>query len=263
MSTSPIQLSFDAETGLYEACLQREPCNEIGLEMLAALEAMLDTIDLEKGRVLLLHSNQRKGFCAGADLRELQAKMASTPKDQQESGLREFLDRIHSVMDRLDTLPLVTIGLITGVCFGGGFELALTCDILVAEKNARFCFPELRLGIIPGFGGIPRMERELSQAVIRDLIFSGRSLNARKANALGLVSQVLSSGEGLTAARALAQQIARFEAKARRASKAFIKALPRERLEREKDIFVELWRDPAVFEALTRFVESKDIRPYL
>ena len=62
--------------------------------------------------------------------------------------------------------------------FGGGFELALTCDLIVADKMARFCFPELRLGLIPGFGGIPRLKRDLGNAVVRDLLLTGRSINA-------------------------------------------------------------------------------------
>ena len=65
-----------------------------------------------------------------------------------------------------------------GVTFGGGFELALACDLIIADKMARFCFPELRLGLIPGFGGIPRLKRDLGNAVVRDLLLTGRSLNA-------------------------------------------------------------------------------------
>jgi len=70
----------------------------------------------------------------------------------------------------------------------------LTCDVLVADKTARFCFPELRLGIVPGFGGIPRLRRELGNAVVRDILMTGRSLNAKKAQAVGLVSQVVAPG---------------------------------------------------------------------
>jgi long-chain acyl-CoA synthetase len=115
-------------------------------------------------------------------------------------------------MDTLDMLPLTTIAVVHGVCFGGGFELALTCDMLIAEKSARFCFPELRLGIIPGFGGIPRLRRDVGNALIRDLLLSGRSIGAKKALAVGLVSQVVASGEGLDAARSLAAQSAKFDA---------------------------------------------------
>jgi enoyl-CoA hydratase/carnithine racemase len=101
---------------------------------------------------------------------------------------------------------LTTIAAVHGVTFGGGFELALTCDLIIADKMARFCFPELRLGLIPGFGGIPRLKRDLGNAVVRDLLLTGRSFNANKAQQIGLVSQVVGEGEALRAARATAAQ---------------------------------------------------------
>ena len=105
------------------------------------------------------------------------------------------------MLNRLDTSPLTTIAAVHGVCFGGGFELALACDLIVADKMARFCFPELRLGLIPGFGGIPRLKRDIGNAVVRDLLLTGRSINATKALAVGLASQVAAEGEALRVAR--------------------------------------------------------------
>ena len=92
---------------------------------------------------------------------------------------------------------MTTIAAVQGVTFGGGFELALTCDLIIADKMTRFCFPELRLGLIPGFGGIPRLKRDLGNAVVRDLLLTGRSINATKAQAVGLVSQVTAEGDAL------------------------------------------------------------------
>src|SRR5260370_36758472 len=92
-------------------------------------------------------------------------------------GVREFLERIHSVMNVLDAAPLTTIAAVHGVTFGGGFELALGCDIMIADRMARFCFPELRLRLIPGFGGIPRLKRDLGQPVVRGLVLRGRRFN--------------------------------------------------------------------------------------
>ncbi|HEY8378223.1 MAG TPA: enoyl-CoA hydratase-related protein, partial [Nannocystis sp.] len=129
--------------------------------------------------------------------------------------------------------------------------------------TARFCFPELRLGIIPGFGGIPRLRRDVGNALIRDLLLSGRSIGARKALEAGLVSQVVPTGEGLAAARALAAQTAKFDPVARKAAKAFIKPLPRDELLAERDLFVRLAEGPTLLAALKRFVESTDLRPYL
>ncbi|MCB9701604.1 MAG: enoyl-CoA hydratase/isomerase family protein [Myxococcales bacterium] len=256
-------IDFSESDGVGELVLRAEPCNEIGTAMVAALEGFLDGLDVDRIHTLILRSSVRGGFCAGADLRELQAGLASRPAAEHEPALRAFLDRIHAVMDRLDMLPVTTVGVIHGVCFGGGFELALTCDVLIAEKSARFCFPELRLGIIPGFGGIPRLRREVGDAVIRDLLLSGRSISGKRAQALGLCSQVVGRGEGLEAARALASQSGKFDDYARRACKKFIKKLPAEELAQEKELFIELALRPPLLAALTKFVESTDLRPYL
>lgn len=245
--------------------LRREPCNEIGLDMLAALEAFLDDLDTTTVRTLVLQSDVAAGFCAGADLRELYHGIvghAGTPAELT-GELRAFLDRIHAVMNRLDTLPCTTIGVVHGVCFGGGFELALTCDVLIAEKSARFAFPELRLGLIPGFGGIPRMQRDLGNALVRDLLLTGRSINAKKALEVGLVSQMVARGAGRRAAEALARQTAKVDRDAQLTAKRFAKPVPYQALEQEKAHFVRLFQNDAVREGLRTFVESTDVRPYL
>lgn len=178
-------------------------------------------------------------------------------------GVRAFLDRIHRVFDTFDTAPMPTIAAVHGVCFGGGFELALTADVIVAEKTARFAFPELRLGLIPGFGGIPRLERDLGNAVVRDLLLSGRSLGAQRAHDVGLVAQLVGAGQAPKIARRLAAQMGRFDRRTATAAKRFLKPFPRERLEREKELFCELLTSKTVEAALERFVTSTSALPYL
>ncbi|MFM2419897.1 MAG: hypothetical protein RL385_4620 [Pseudomonadota bacterium] len=255
-------------TALRDAVLEVELCappvNEIGLPMLEALEAMLDAIDLEQTRALVLYSSQKGGFCAGADLRALHAGLvAEQSAAERTRQVSDFIDRIHLVANRLDTLPLTTVGAIHGVCFGGGFELALTCDVLIADKTARFAFPELRLGILPGFGGIPRLKRDVGNGVVRDLLLTGRSINAKKAQTIGLVSQMVAQGKHVDAARATAKQATRFDTDALRTTKAFMKPVPYAELEAEKAHFKRLCARPVVEAQLEKFVESRDLRPYL
>jgi enoyl-CoA hydratase/carnithine racemase len=178
-------------------------------------------------------------------------------------GVRDYLERIHRLMNAIDAAPLITIAAVHGVTFGGGFELALVCDLIIADKMARFCFPELRLGLIPGFGGIPRLKRDLGNAGVRDLLLTGRSFNAAKAQQIGLVSQMVAEGEALRAARATAAQLAKFDRRAAIAAKRFIKPIPYEELQREIDIFCDLFAQPAVEAGLRKFVESTDVQPYL
>src|SRR5207248_2203637 len=137
-----------------------------------------------------------------------------------------------------------TIAAVHGACLGGGLELALACDIIIADKMARFAFPELRLGFIPGFGGIPRLKRDLGNAVVRDLLFTGRTLNATRAHAVGLVAQLAGEGEALGIARSTAAQVAKYDPVARAAAKGFLKPIPREESQDEIEIFCEPFTPP-------------------
>jgi enoyl-CoA hydratase/carnithine racemase len=258
-------LSWRVSDGVVEVALDRPPANEIGLGMLEDLERLVAALpSLEsKASALVLYSGQKAGFSAGADLRELYEQARKMEASTAAKGVREFLERIHAVLNRLDASPLTTIAAVHGVCFGGGFELALACDLIIADKMARFCFPELRLGLVPGFGGIPRLKRDIGNAVVRDLLLTGRSINATKGLAVGLVSQVAAEGEALRVARATAAQTTKFDRATSAAAKRFIKPLPTEELRREIDIFCELFTRPAVMEGLRKFVENAGPYPYL
>jgi len=258
-------LSWECADGVIELKLHREPCNEIGsatLEELERFAAALDTGAKDAG-ALIIYSALACGFSAGADLRELFERLQHLPAAERNVGARDFLHRIHRVLNAIDAAPMTTIAAVHGVTFGGGFELALACDIIIADKMARFCFPELRLGLIPGFGGIPRLKRDAGNAVVRDLLLTGRSINAAKAQAIGVVSQIAAEGEALRAARATASQIQKFDRTTAVAAKRFIKPIPYEELRQEIEIFCELFSRPAVEDALRKFVESKDAMPYL
>ena len=258
-------LSWSSKDGVIEVVLDRAPCNEIGSTTLDDLEkfaAALESLQTE-AHALIIYSARKEGFCAGADLRELYRRSQAVPPAERVAGVRDFLERIHRVMNAIDAAPLTTIAAVHGVAFGGGFELALACDLIVADKMARFCFPELRLGLIPGFGGIPRLKRDLGNAIVRDLLLTGRSINASKAQAVGLVSQVVAEGDALRVARATAAQLAKFDRGTAIAAKRFIKPIPRDELRREIDIFCDLFTRPAVEAGLRKFVESTDALPYL
>lgn len=249
--------------GIYELALAQPPCNEIGLEMLDALERFVDEVEASDARVVLVHSELPAGFSAGADLRALHAGMQGrTPADYMPE-LRGFVERIHRVAYRFDQLGQTTIGALHGVCFGGGFELALLCDVLIADRTTRFGFPELRLGIVPGFGGIPRLRRELPNALVRDLVLTGRTLSAKRAYELGLASQVVAPGEALPVARAAARQAALFDPAVNRRAKVFIKPGLEAELEQERELFLRLAAEPTFARALTDFVGRTDRQPYL
>src|SRR5579872_113294 len=258
-------MSYELKDGIVDLVLHRTPCNEIGSQSLEELELLCEALRRaeQNVRALIIHSDLKCGFSAGADLRELYERSQAMEKDEAAKGVREFLHRIHAVLNAIDAAPMTTIAAVHGVVFGGGFELALACDLIIADKTARFAFPELRLGLIPGFGGIPRLKRDIGNAVVRDLLLTGRSFNATKAQQIGLVSQVVSEGEALRAARATGAQIAKFDRGTSAAAKQFIKPIPHDELRKEIEIFCDLFSRPAVQAGLKKFVESKDAQPYL
>lgn len=258
-------LSWRLADGVIELVLDRAACNEIGSAMLADLEKFAASLPALAARAhtLIISSARTEGFCAGADLRELYFESQKFQAAERSTKLRDFLERIHAVMTAIDGAPIITIAAVQGVCFGGGFELALVCDLIIADKMARFAFPELRLGLIPGFGGIPRLKRDLGNGVVRDLLLTGRTIGAEKAAAVGLVSQVVGEGQALNVARRTAAQLGKFDRGTAAAAKAFIKPIPHDELRREIEVFCELFTRPAVQEGLRKFVENTGPLPYL
>jgi enoyl-CoA hydratase len=258
-------LRWEWHDAILELTLDREPANEIGTAMLEELERFVGALPAlaPETSACILSSACKPGFSAGADLRELYQGARALPERERLALVREFLERIHAVLNAIDAAPFVTIAAVHGVCFGGGLELALAADLIIADKMARFAFPELRLGLIPGFGGIPRLKRDLGNAFVRDFLFTGRSVNATRAQAVGLVSQLAAEGQALEIARSTAAQIVKFDAFTRAAAKKFIKPIPADELRREIDLFCELFLRPAVMAALQKFVESTDAMPYL
>jgi len=258
-------LRWEWRGGVLELTLDREPLNEIGSVMLEDLEKFVAHFEglAPVTSACIITSGRPGGFCAGADLKELYERALPLPKTKRAAGVRRFLKRIHQVLNAIDTAPFVTFAAVHGLCMGGGLELALTCDLMVADKMARFGFPELRLGLIPGFGGIPRLRRDVGNGFIRDLLFTGRTVRAESAQQAGLVVHLAGEGYALQVARSMAQQVAKFDPETRVAAKKFIKPIPTAELKREIELFCKLFNRPVVLESLRRFVESDDPMKHL
>src|SRR4051812_1393467 len=122
-------LSWDVKDGAIELALHREPCNEIGSLTLDELEKFALALEgLSKdAHALIIYSTMKSGFSAGADLRELYRRAQDMDRAAAAAGVRDYLERIHRVMNTIDACPLTTIAAVHGVTFGGGFELALVC----------------------------------------------------------------------------------------------------------------------------------------
>lgn len=179
--------------------------NLLSRSVLEELSACLDDLQRQSElRSIILVSGKQDGFTAGADIRELRNKF-----DWPESRRIEAANYGKSVLKRLAELPLLTIAAIDGPCLGGGAELACWCDLRIATDGPRteIGFPEVRLGLIPGWGGTVRLTRLIGIGNSLDLLLSGESVDGRAALNLGLVDRIVKSEELVDAAVAVADEV--------------------------------------------------------
>ncbi|HEY8237449.1 MAG TPA: enoyl-CoA hydratase-related protein, partial [Gaiellaceae bacterium] len=166
--------------------------------MMDELVATLSELDRDEAvRCIVLGGNER-AFAAGADIGEL----------ARSSAIDLYYQRRVERWDAIRSLWTPLVAAVSGFCLGGGCELAMSCDLIVASETAQFGQPETSLGIIPGAGGTQRLTRAVGKALAMDVILSGRRLTAREALAAGLVSRVVAREAWLEEPKRLAREIA-------------------------------------------------------
>ena len=177
-----------------------EVLNALNTATLEELHAVFTGLDADDGvRVIILTGNG-KAFVSGADISEMKSL---TPDEA-----RRFSRLGHKTMDRIQNTGKPVVAAVNGYALGGGAELALACDIILASEEALFGMPEAILGIIPGWGGTQRLPRLVGKAVTKELIFSGAPITARRAYEIGMVNRVVPPADLLPLARKLADSIA-------------------------------------------------------
>jgi len=153
--------------------------NSINSELMAELTECLDTLEAGGARAAVFTGAGETYFVGGADGIEM---MACDPEEAF-----AFSRRIQAALDRLEASPLITVAAINGLCFGGGFELALACDLRVASTTAKIGLPEVKVGLIPGGGGTQRLPRLIGSGAALEMILSGKLYPGAEAAGLGLV----------------------------------------------------------------------------
>jgi len=175
--------------------------NALSFGILREIGEALDAVREMDVRALLITGSGDKAFCAGADIKELRNRSLMEQKRGAEIG--------QSVFTRLDTLPMPSVALINGYAFGGGLELALACTFRLATPNAAMGLPEIKLGLIPGYGGTQRLPRLIGEAKALEMIMTGKTVTATEALDLGLVSEVI-DGPVLDQGMAFARRFTRY-----------------------------------------------------
>jgi enoyl-CoA hydratase/carnithine racemase len=198
--TEPLVLE-ERQDGVVVLTLNRpEVMNSFNFPMLLALKARVEAVHFDpEVRVLIITGAGPKAFCAGADLKE-RASMS-------EAEVREFIFTIRNLFTCIEYLNKPVIAAVNGVALGGGTELALACDIRLASANATLGLTETRLAIIPGAGGTQRLPRLIGRGKAKELIFTGRRVDAREAVQIGLVNKVCEPEALLPECQAMAAQI--------------------------------------------------------
>lgn len=183
--------------------LDNPPLNLVTRELLEALDSALATLEAaDPGdvRAVVVTGAGERAFSAGSHVGDFESQRgpAGRARHELESG----------VAARLATLPIPTIAAIEGNALGGGLELALCCDLRVASERAILGLPEVRLAVTPGAGGTQRLPRVIGEARARELILTGRLIDAAEAERMGLITRVVPTGEALDAAEAIGAEIA-------------------------------------------------------
>lgn len=181
--------------------------NALSYELLDQLAEWLDRLEADPAvRALVVTGAGERAFSAGADIAEFSHSVrAGVP-----TALREFCRRGQAITRRLENYPKPVIAAVNGLAYGGGCELTEAMALTVAAEDAQFCKSEIRLGLIPDFGGTQRLPRLIGRKRALELILTAESFSARRAWELGLVNEVVPAGQALPAALALAERIVRY-----------------------------------------------------
>lgn len=162
---------------------RQEALNALSFSLIGDIEACLDQVAKSNARALLVTGAGPKAFCAGADVSELVGQAPEAHKRGVELGQHVF--------SKMGALPIPSVAIINGFAFGGGLELALACTFRLATANAKMGLPEIKLGLIPGYGGTQRLSRLIGEARAMELVMTGRTVKADEALQMGLVNRLL------------------------------------------------------------------------
>ena len=245
------------ENGVWFLTLNRpEALNALNNSLLNEMaDAMrqLSELNFEDAKMLVITGAGEKAFVAGADIKE----MTSMNEDQA----MQFAKRGQSIFHELNLLKIPVIAAVNGFALGGGLELALACDFIIASDNAKFGLPEVSLGLIPGFGGTVRLTRAVGIRKARELTYSGEMINAAQAYELGLVNHVVPLADLISTVMKKVEMILTRSPLAVAASKKSVnQAFDLETepaLENEALIFGNLFNSADTKEGVTAFTEKR------
>ena len=190
-----------------------EALNALTFGLIQDIGAAFDEVEASDARALIITGAGEKAFCAGADIKELMGRSQAEAKAGLRLGQTTFA--------KLDSLRIASIALVNGYSFGGGTELALACTFRLALPSAKFGLPEIKLGLIPGYGGTQRLPRLVGEARAAEIIMTGRTVDAQEALDIGLVNRLVEA-PGIDASIAFAREFTGYSLMALKAARSAI-----------------------------------------
>ncbi|MGJ3701180.1 enoyl-CoA hydratase/isomerase family protein [Variovorax sp. AFSI2.2] len=210
-------IELEISDGYAVIVLNNPPMNVVSAPLTRQLYETLKALErADSVRALILTGAGARAFCAGSDITEL------TQMFEPGAALEKKLIFQNKVFEQLRSFPKPTIAALNGYVYGGGLEIAVCCDLIVAEAQVKLCLPEIKLGVFPSSGGTYRVARRIGEARAKEMVFLGEPITAAQALAWGLVNRVVDQGTALASAREIAQKLSRGPALALQAAKATI-----------------------------------------
>src|SRR5437899_12855311 len=237
--------------------LNNPPSNLLSTPVLKELDQTFGQLEADDASRIIILTASGRFFCPGADIKEL-AELNSVHQGTELSG------RGQALLNRIERFDKPVIAAINGACVGGGLELAMACHMRVAASGIALGLPEIKLGLIPGFGGTQRLQRIIGPSQAAELILTGESITSEEALALGLLNRLAPADQVLPQAMALARMVT---TKGRLATQAALRAIRTgldspfaEGMAREAELFGELCETADKKEGITAFMEKRPPR---
>ncbi len=248
-------ISVTKHNGVATVIINNPPMNVLSNQVAAELYDAFTQLKEDQAVIsIILTGAGERAFMAGADIKGF-------PDGREKAEENGGDTSIHEVFRFIETIPKPTIALLNGYTLGGGLELALTCDIRIAEDHAKVGLPEVKLGLLPGAGGTQRLPRLVGPSKAKELMFTGDPISAEEALRLGIVNQVVSKGEGMQVANALAQKLTNRSLEAvSRIKYAVNKGAElsfEEGLKLEEQLFQDVFHTEDAKEGISAFIEKR------
>ncbi|GAE33377.1 enoyl-CoA hydratase [Halalkalibacter akibai] len=243
------------EGGIATVTINNPPLNVMNHQVTTGLQEAFQSLEEDSETVVIILTGAgQTAFMAGADIKEF-------PQLMDHPNMKEPIMETHAVLNQIDFCAKPTIAVLNGLTFGGGCELALTCDIRIAEAHAQIGLPEIKLGLFPGGGGTQRLPRLIGDARAKELMFTGEPIQAETAERIGLVNHVVPEGQGMEKALVIATKIKRYSLPAlSRIKRAVNEGLDLDiqaAIELEANLFSEVFQTEDIREGVQAFIEKR------